>query len=151
MKNLRPIKTSTQIEEKIDLKLKKAFENRSENFTNFFVGIAVFVGFGWWSVEILKNNKGFNGWIILTLFCSLIGLSLVFDNGDKTAEKESFYKIGFYDKTNFRTGIIITVLFGLLTPILIWKMDEISFWQFLSGLFFIIGLFSVLKNIKRIR
>lgn len=139
------------IEEKIELKLKQAFENQTENFTNFFVGIAVFIGFGWWSVEILNNYENFNGWIILTIFCSLIGLSLIFDNDDKSFEKKSFYKIGFYDKDNFKIGIIITLLFGALTPILFWKMDNISFWQFLSGLFFLIGLFGVIKNIKRIR
>lgn len=142
---------SSEIEEKINYKLKKAFEDRTENLTNFFVGIAVFVGFGFWTVDIFKNSDGFNGWIILTLLCCLIGLSLIFSSDNKKEEKGIFYQIGFYDKENFRIGIVITLLTGIPTVILIWKLDGFSFWQFLSGLFFVIGIGSMIKNIKRIK
>jgi hypothetical protein len=141
---------SSEIEEKINYKLKKAFEDRTENLTNFFVGIAVFVGFGFWSLDILKKSNEFNGWIILTLLCCLTGLTLIFSNENNEKEKGIFYKIGFYDKENFRIGIIISLLTGILTVVLIWKLDGFSFWQFLSGLFFVIGIGSLIKNIRKI-
>jgi hypothetical protein len=142
---------SSEIEEKINYKLKKAFDYGTENVSNFFIGIAIFVGFGFWSIDIFQNYEEFNGWIILTLFCSLIGLSMILGNEDKKEDKGVFYQIGFYDKTNFKFGIVITLLAGILTPILIWKLNGFSFWQFLSGLFFVIGIGSLLKNIRRIK
>ncbi len=142
---------SSDIEDKIESKLKKAFESNSNNLTNFFTGIAVFVGFGFWTIDIFKNSEGFNGWIILTLLCSLIGLALIFENDDKKEEKGIFFQLAFYDKTNFRIGILITLFAGILTPILIWKLDGFSFWQFLTGLFFVIGIGSLIGNIKRIK
>jgi hypothetical protein len=142
---------STEIEQKIKTKLKKAFENRTENLTNFFVGIAVFIGFGFWTVDIFQNSEEFNGWIILTLFCSLIGFTLIVSNDDRKEDKSVFYQIGFYDKENFKFAIIITLFTGIMTPILIWKLNGFSFWQFLSGLFFVIGIGSLIRNIKRIK
>lgn len=141
----------SKIEEKINFKLKKAFEDRTENLTNFFVGIAVFVGFGFWTVDIFKSSEGFNGWIILTLFCCLIGLTLIAKSDNKKEKKGIFYQIAFYDKEGFRFGIIFTLLMGILTGILIWKIKGFSFWQFLTGLFFVIGISSLIKNIKRIK
>ena len=143
--------STSEIEEKVNIKLVKAFENRNESLTNFFTGIAVFVGFGFWSVDIFQNSEGFNGWIILTLLCSLIGLALVVGNNEKKEKKEMFYQIGFYDKSNFQASMIITLLTGILTPILVIKLDGFSFWQFLSGLFFFIGIASLFRNIKRIK
>lgn len=142
---------SSQIEEKIKSKLTKAFENRSDNLTNFFVGIAVFVGFGFWTVDIFQNSQEFNGWIILTLFCSLIGLNLILGNEGKKEGKGLFYQIGFYDKQNFQFAIIFTLIAGIITPILILKLNGFSFWQFLSGLFFFIGIGSLIKNTKTIK
>lgn len=141
---------SSEIEKKINYKIKKAFEDRSENLTNFFVGIAVFIGFGFWTVDIFRSSIEFNGWIILTLLCCLTGLTMIFSNDNKKEEKGVFYQIGFYNKENFRIGIIITLLTGILTVISIWKLDGFSFWQFLSGLFCVIGIGSLIKNIKRI-
>lgn len=142
---------TSEIEEKIKLKLDKAFENRTENLTNFFTGIAVFIGFGFWSVDILQNSNEFNGWFTLTLLCSLIGLALIVGNNDKKEKEEIFYQLEFYDKSNFQTALIIIFLTGVLTPILIWKIDGFSFWQFLSGLFFFIGIASLMRSIKRIK
>ncbi|MFA5432541.1 MAG: hypothetical protein WC319_06665 [Candidatus Paceibacterota bacterium] len=150
LKNNGNIQTEN-IEEKINSSLKKAFENKSENLTTFFIGIAVFVGFGFWTVDILNQSQSFSGWIILTLLLSLVGLSMIFGNNEKKIEKGIFYQIGFYDKSNFRFGIIITLFTGFLTPILILKLNGFSFWQFLSGLFFLIGIGSLIRNIKRIK
>jgi hypothetical protein len=141
---------SSEIEEKIRIKLKTAFKNRTENLTNFFIGIAVFIGFGFWTVDIFKNYEEFNGWIILTLLCSLIGFTMIFDNNEKIMKKGLFFQIGIYDKANFKISVVIILFTSILTPVLIWKIDGFSFWQFLSGLFFVIGLGSLVRNIKRI-
>lgn len=142
-----------EIEKKINEKLRKTFEDNSENLTNFFIGIVVFVGFAFWSVDIIKNSVNFDGWVILTSLFSLIGLLMVLggDKSDNKLEKGLFYQIGFYDKTNFVTGFIVTLLTGILTPLLILKSNEFSFWQFVSGLFFIIGIASLIKNTKQIK
>jgi len=142
---------SKYIENKIREKLNKAFEPDFESLTTFFTGIAVFIGFGFWSVDIYRNSANFNGWIILTLSCSLIGLSMIFSRNEAKRKKDIFFQIGLYDKENFRFGVILTLLTGILTPILILKLDGFSFWQFLSGLFFIIGIASIFSNIKQIK
>jgi hypothetical protein len=139
-----------ELKEKIQKNISNTLTNEENGLTNFFVGLVVFVGFGLWSVDIYQTHESFNGWIILTTFCSLTGLSMLFGGNDKRKSKAVFYQIGFYDKTNFQFGFIITSLTAILTPILILKMNGFSFWQFLSGLFFVIGLMSVIKNIKRI-
>jgi len=121
---------TSEIEQKIISKLDKAFENRTENFTNFFTGIAVFIGFGFWSIDIFQNSKDFNGWIILTLLCSLIGLALVVGNNEKKEKEEIFYQLGFYDKSNFLTGIIITILTGILTQYCFGNLTDSHFGNF---------------------
>ena len=141
---------SSEIEEKINSKLNKAFEEKSESLTNFFTGIGVFIGFGFWSYDIFKNSESFDAWIILTLICSLTGLALIFDSENKKEEKELFYKIGLYDKANFKFAIILTVLTGILTSVLVWKLEKFTFWQFLSGLLFFIGIATIFKYIKRL-
>lgn len=141
---------SSEIIKKINSKLNDSFENKSGNLTNFFVGIAVFVGFGFWSVDIFQKMENFNGWIILTIFCSLIGLSMTIGYDEDRKEKEVFYQIAFYDKQNFMIGVIITLLAGVIAYILILKIDEFSYWQFLSGLLFLVGLGSLIKNIKSV-
>lgn len=143
--------SNPDIEEKINQNLKKAFEGSSEHLKNFLLGIAVFVGFGMWTIDILKSSQDFNAWVILTLSCSLMGLTMIFGTDDNKEDKGVFYQVAFYDKTNFRLGFVLTVLTGILTPILILKQDSFTFWQFLSGLFFIVGLRSLVKNTKRIK
>lgn len=141
---------SSRIKNIIILKLDKAFENHSDKLTDFFAGIVVFVGFGYWSVDLFQNSEKFNPWIILTLICCVTGLSLIFGSDYKKGNNKLFYKIGFYDYENFRIGLIITFVCGILTGILILKIDGFSFWQFLTGIFTFAGILSVFKNIKKI-
>lgn len=141
----------TELKEKIEKNISKSLTNEENSLTNFFVGLVVFVGFGLWTIDIFQSYDSFNGWIILTAFCSLAGLSMLFDKNDNKKSKDVFFQIGFYDKTNFQFAFVITGVTTILTPVLILKMDGFSFWQFLTGLFFIIGLLSMIKNIKRIK
>lgn len=140
-----------ELKETIEKNISNSLTHEKNGFADFFVGLVIFVGFGLWTVDIFQFYKSFNGWIILTAFLSLTGLSMLFDNKDKRKSKEVFFQIGLYDKTNFQFGFVITGLTAILTPTLIFKMDGFSFWQFLSGVFFIIGLMSIIKNIKRIK
>lgn len=141
----------TELKETIEKKITNSLNSSEDGLTNFFVGLVVFVGFGMWTVDIFQSSDSFNGWIILTAFCSLTGLSMLFGKNDKRKSKDVFFQIGFYDKANFQYGFVITGLTAILTTVLILKIDGFSFWQFLSGFFFIIGLISVIKNIKRIK
>ena len=75
---------------------------------------------------------------------------MLFGPSKSADTKEVFLKIGFFDKKNFQAGFIIMTLTGVLTPIMILKMDGFSFWQFLSGLFFIVGLTSLIRNTRKI-
>lgn len=139
------------IEENVKSKISKSFENSSDNLTNFLVGIVVFVGFGFWTIDIYQSSPSFNGWLILTLFCSLLGLVMLFGKEEKYLRKEVFFTIGFYDKDNFKYGVLITLFSGIITAVLVLKLDSFSFWEFLSGLFFLIGSGSLIRNIKRIK
>lgn len=141
----------SELKKSIENKISKAYENEEETLTNFFVGLAVFVGFGLWSIDIFHKNDTFNGWIILTIICSLTGLSMLFGKNDKKKSKELFFQIGFYDKTNFQFGIFIVSLTGILTPILYYKNGGFSFWLYLTGLFCIIGLIGMYRNVRRIK
>ena len=142
---------TSELKENIEKRVSKLSDIKNDGLTNFITGTAVFVGFGLWSIDIYQNNPDFNGWIVLTLFCSLAGLSMMLGRTEEKEPKETFIQIHFKDKKNFQFGIIITLLGGLITPILILKSDGFSFWQFLSGLFFFIGLISLIKNIKIIK
>lgn len=142
---------TSELKNYLERKVSQLSDSKNEGFTSFITGIAVFVGFGMWSIDIYQNNSNFNGWIILTIFCSLAGLSLMLGRTEQKEPKQTFLQIHFIDKTNFQLGIIITLLCGILTPILIIKSEEFTFWQFLTGLFFLIGFFSLIRNIKVFR
>lgn len=137
------------LETKIKKKVDTLFEHKADDITNFIVGLAVFVGFGLWTIDLFMVSEKFNGWGILTLFCSLLGVLMLFGRNSMTDKKTVFYKIGFFDKDNFKYGFILFLFTALLTPILIVK-NGLTFWVFLTGLFFIISLFSLIKNIRKL-
>jgi len=141
---------SDRIEKITRVKLEKYFESNSESITDFFIGMVMLVGFGYWSIDLFSSSVKFNGWIILTVFCSLTGLTLIIGNKPVQLEKDVFYKIGFYDKKNFVSSLVIMIFAGILTPILLIKIDGFSYWQFVSFLFFLFGFISLLRKIKRI-
>lgn len=142
---------TSELKKNIEKRVSKLPDIKNDSLTSFLTGTAVFVGFGLWSMDIYQNNPNFNGWIVLTLFFCLIGLSMMLGKTEEKEQKETFLQIHFKDRENFQIGVIITLLCGLITPILILKSTGFSFWQFLSGLFFFIGLISLIKNIKIIK
>ena len=140
-----------ELKENIEKRVRKISDIKNDGLTNFITGTAVFVGFGLWSIDIYQNTPEFNGWIVLTLFCSLIGFLMIMGITEEKEPKETFIQIHFKDKKNFQFGVIITTLCALVTTVLILKSNEFNFWQFLSGLFFFLGLISLIKNIKIIK
>lgn len=143
--------SKTDLKNSIESRIKKSLDSDGSGLTNFFVGLVVFVGFGLWSIDIFQNYNEFNGWIILTSFCSLTGLSMLFGKNENSKSKDVFFKIGIYDKSNFQFSFIITAFTGIITPVLYIKITSFSYWIFLTGLFFIIGLINLFKNVRRIR
>lgn len=144
---------TVEIEKKIKFNLNKAYGVKNEGFINFLYGIALFVGFGFWTISLLGDLESFNAWSILTLIVAFIGLSIAFDTNEKEINENKeipFYKIGLYEKTNFRFSLIVFAFTVTLTPVLIWKLDGFSFWQFLSGILFILSIVKLKGLIKRI-
>lgn len=140
-----------ELKEKIEKNISKSLAAEENGLINFFVGLVVFVGFGLWTIDIFHSSPSFDGWIILTAFFSLTGLSTLFVKNDSKSSKDVFLQIGFYDKANFLIGFIISGMSAIITSVLILTMDGFSFWQFVSGLFFVIGIMSIFKNVRRIK
>jgi hypothetical protein len=143
------------IEKKIDSDLKKIYDKEFDTdsgFFGFFIGMIFFVCFGWWTISIINNSEGFNGWIILTASMAAFGLSFVLMDTSYSRKKEPFFKIGFYEKFNMRIGFFIFLISGFIFITLLIKLNSFSFWELLAGIICIYGFFSgIYKNIKRIK
>lgn len=139
---------NTELKESIEQRLKQLKLPNEDGLISFFMGLAVFIGFALWSVDIYQSSPGFNGWIILTMIFSSIGFTMLLGRNENKNPRVIFLKVLFYDKTNFMFGLVITLVSGILTAVLVLQLESFSFWQFLTGLFFIIGFMSLLKNIK---
>ena len=60
-----------------------------DNFRNFLIGLVLFLGFSWWSINIFSNQTIFNPKIILTGFMAAIGLALMFDRDRKNSKDKT--------------------------------------------------------------
>ncbi len=141
---------TVEAKEFIENKISEVFNPKdNDKLRVFFVGLVVFIGFAWWSIDIYQNQSGFNGWIILTLFLSVIGISLMLDisESEKVEKEKPFYLIGLYSKSDLSIGLILLLTGGILTPILYYKLG-LTFWIFLPVLSFILGLIAILRNIR---
>ena len=143
--------STTALRDYLEKRINQLSQANKDHLSSFITGAVVFVGFGLWSIDIYTNSNDFNGWIILTIACSLIGLLQMLGRTDEKKTKETFLQIHFKDKSNFQFGVFITLLCGITTPILFLKSGEFTFWQFLTALFFMIGLFSLMKNITIVK
>ncbi len=145
-----------EIEFKIKQNLEKTYSNFSENLTDFFVGVSVFVGFGFWTIDLVKNSVDFNGWSILTLFLCTIGFSMILDSGnnnyddEKEEGKKVFFAIGFRDKQNIIFAVCGIIFSASMSIILFNFFDKHFFWKFTSILFSVIGFISLIKRVKRL-
>ncbi|MEM9276463.1 MAG: hypothetical protein AAGA80_26470 [Cyanobacteria bacterium P01_F01_bin.143] len=140
-----------EAKEFIENKISEVFNPKeNDKLRTFFIGLVVFIGFAWWSIDIYQNQIGFSGWIILTMFLSAIGISLMLDitESEKTQKERPFYVIRLYSKSDLSLGLVFLLVGGILTPILFYKLGGLNFWMFLSGLCFTVGLIALGRNIR---
>jgi hypothetical protein len=81
----------------------------------------------------------------------MLGLTMLFGVSEKKKSNDVFFQIGFFDKSNFQFGFVVATVSAIITIYLIFQVDGFSYWQFLSMLFLILGLSSIIKNVRRIK
>jgi len=143
----------SKIETKIKENLQKAYSNKNSDFTDFLWGLSLFIGFGFWTIDLLGNFTDFNPWAILTLGIAFIGLSISFGTNDKEiveANEQPFYKIGIFEKTNFKFTIIVLIFTTTILPIMVWKISGFSYWYILVFRFWVMSLLKLCKIIRKI-
>lgn len=126
--------------------------SKNDNFRNFLIGMVLFLGFSWWSIDLLGTHKLFNPWIILTGFMAVIGLALMFVRDNKKS-KESlsdspFFVFEISKKSDFVLGFVIFTIFGLISWAIILKSAGFSFWIVLTGVFTLLGLGMIISEIR---
>jgi hypothetical protein len=139
-----------EIKENLDIVYNK--KNRLDNsYTGFMTGLAIFIGFGLWAISIYNSYVKFNGWIILTLFFCAGGFSIMLMDTTVKTKAVPYFKIGFYNKSNMLIGFIFLCISGLTALIMLNKLDYFNSWYILLGIFFLIGLNTIIINIKRLK
>jgi len=138
--------------ENLNEKISKMYVDTStkiDNFRNFLVGIVLFVGFSWWSIDLYSKKSDFNPWIILTGFMAVIGFALMFDAGNKKDEnvENSFFVFEIKRKNNFIIGLSLFTIFGLISWLIILR-NGFSFWLLLTGIFSLIGIGTIISEIR---
>lgn len=120
-----------------------------DNFRNFLIGVVLFVGFSWWSIDLFSEKIDFNPWIILTGFMSVVGLALMFDVGkkNKTDIENPFFIFEIRGKNNFIIGLAFFIFFTLLSWLTIVR-NGFSFWLVLTGVFALLGIGILISEIR---
>lgn len=120
-----------------------------DNFRNFLIGVVLFVGFSWWSINLYSEKSYFNPWIILTGFMSVIGFALMFDAGNKKNEniENPFFVFEIKRKNDFIIGLSLFTIFGLISWLIIIR-NGFSFWLILTGVFALLGIGILIAEIR---
>lgn len=143
------------IRERVEQQIHSIFnkELRGKNsFTDFLTGLILFIGFGLWSADLINTSiPSFNPWCILTLFFSIMGLSMMLFDSKEEDKVKPFVTIGIYDKANLRIAFIITLICGVILTILTYSTDKFTFWMFVNGFICFLGIMTFVRNIKRIK
>ena len=122
-------------------------ENKPNKLFNFLYGGSLFIGFGWWTIEIILNSNSFNGWCILTMMISLVGITIIFDNKNKSKSKEEFYRITFHDRSSFKSGCVLNLI--LIVVLLILTYYRVyNTWYYIVAVLLILFTFSSFSNVK---
>jgi hypothetical protein len=162
----RNLKTDLELLEKIDKgdldsddqeKIKKQIKEILEEYLSIkdttvkwydmFYALALFVGFGWWTIYIYEMNKDFNPWTILTGLISFIGLALLIDNKwRKKSEEKTLLTITVLK--DIRIAAVFLGLGTLLGFFIFIKFDGYTHWYILIGVMIPIGLKTLFDSIK---
>ncbi len=132
------------VKDQINKTLKEFLEKREirVRWFNLFYALCLFIGFGWWSLEIYKISVGFNPWIILTTILSFVGLGLLLENDWMKRKEQDKEKVLF--KILITKGITTALVFTLATfsigLLLYLKILRYSHWMVLIVVLFLLGL-----------
>ncbi len=149
--NLSP-EDDNVIKEQIKLTLAEFLEKREKRigWFNLFYSLVLFVGFGWWTLEIYKMSVGFNPWLILTTIFSFVGLGLLLENNWMKRKEQNKEKIIF--KIIITKGITTALVFTFTTIsiglLLYLKILRYSHWMVLIGALFLMGLKMLYDSIR---
>ena len=56
------------IQNHIESEIEKLYpDDPPKKLFNLFYGGTLFIGFGWWTIDIIQNSDSFNGWCILII------------------------------------------------------------------------------------
>lgn len=139
------------INKKVNSTLASFLESKRKkiNFFNLFYSLCLFVGFGWWTLQIYNTYQTFNPWIILTALISFIGFSLILDN-NWSEEKDTKDKVLFSIKLMKDIRIAIIVLGSSITIgiLLYLKIKEYSNWMILIVVLLLMGLKVLFDSVK---
>lgn len=140
----------SEIQENVEIVYNK--KNRFDNsYTGFLTGLAFFIGFGLWSIDIYNSNDKFSGWIILTLFFCAGGLSMMLMDVTVKTKSVPYLKFGFYNRTNMMIGFIFLFVSSLTIIVMLNRLDYFTGWYILFGIFFLMGIIGILINIKKLK
>jgi hypothetical protein len=146
------LRNSDLLIENLNDKISRMYVDTStkiDNFRNFLIGIVLFVGFSWWSIDLYSKKLDFNPWIILTGFMAVIGFAMMFDAGNKKNEniENPFFVFEVKRKNDFIIGLSLFIIFGLISWLIILR-NGFSFWLILTGIFALLGIGVIISEIR---
>jgi hypothetical protein len=126
------------------------YRNTKINWFDLFYALSLFVGFGWWTLEIYTLSSGFNPWIILTTLFSFIGLALVIDTNwmKKVQESKDNVLLKIIINKDIKFAVVVlgtTITLGLM---LYFKLICYHNWMIIPAAIFLIGLKLLFDSIK---
>lgn len=82
------------------------------------------------------------------MFIAGVGLTMIFERDVKRKTKGEFFRIEFHDKDNFIFGLFIGGITLMISISLVFIYKDFTWGLFVALLLLLIGLFSVISNIK---
>lgn len=122
-----------------------------KNIVDYLIGLFLFIGFGYWTIEIFNNGDKFNPWTLLTMFLSLAGLITLFSRNSSKKYKGEFMRIEFHDKSNYWMSLIILTISIFVGIYLISQNQKVTIGSTVAILFSIIFLSVLYKSTRIIK
>lgn len=122
-----------------------------KNSFDYLIGLFLFIGFGYWTIDIFNSNDKFNPWTLLTMFLSLSGLITLFNRDSTKNYKGEFLRIEFHDRSNYWLSSIIGFISSFTLIYLVIQDQKMSIWSTVAGLFSIFFLSILYKSTRIIK
>jgi hypothetical protein len=142
-----------QIQTKIDSNLEKLYGKSGSVFfsslIDTLIGLIICIGFGLWTIKIYSDNAGFSPWIILTVFMSVSGLTMIFKEKKRTSivRTNPVFTFNIYSWRDLIKGVSFLILFLVLT-IAIYLTYGFSAWLILTVALTLAGISLIIKEIE---